>query len=102
MSYSTSQLEKDGFNQTHLTQLVRIGILVVHRKAGYWLLSIPNCGQFYKKFLAGRKALISTVKKTKYQEISKNELEIRSISKKIELGLEYHIFDLIGSDSIEW
>jgi len=100
MSYSTQDLEKNGFNQEHLTQLVRIGILAVHRKAGNWLLSIPNCGQFYKKFLAGRKALMSVIQKTKFREISKYELENRNLSKKVELGLEYHIYDLIGSDTV--
>ncbi|RWS10269.1 serine/threonine-protein kinase 19-like isoform X2 [Dinothrombium tinctorium] len=101
MTFTTSQLKEEyGFTENNISELIRNGLLAVHRTVGFWLLSLPSCGNFVKEFITGRKALISYIRRAKFSEILKNELEKKKIP-KVTLNLEYHILDIVGSDSVQ-
>lgn len=106
---------------------MKSGVLTV-RDAGSWWLSIPNSGKFIKYFikgrfltldthavgfhlvrfniwsflLTGRKAVLGMVKKSKYGEILKTELEGRRTTSQVKFQMKYHIHDIIGADLVEW
>ncbi|XP_016112956.1 serine/threonine-protein kinase 19-like isoform X3 [Sinocyclocheilus grahami] len=75
LSFNKEKMLKEFlFTDPAITQLVKSGVLTV-RDAGSWWLSIPNSGKFIKYFIKGRKAVLGMVKKSKYGEILKTELE---------------------------
>ncbi|XP_019641995.1 PREDICTED: uncharacterized protein LOC109483423 [Branchiostoma belcheri] len=80
-------------------QLVNAGVLTV-RDLGSWWLAIPGAGLFVKLFTKGRKAVLASIRKSKYKEILKQELESRKMSASVKLGMSYHIHDIIGADLV--
>ncbi|CAG2104989.1 unnamed protein product [Medioppia subpectinata] len=62
--------------------------------------SVPNAGEFAKSFDFGKKFLLSIIKKCKYKEILGSELMKKRLPKDMKFSLEYHIYDLIGSQVI--
>ena len=90
------------FNDENISELIRCGLLARHRNVGIFLFSLPNAGEFVKHFDFGKKALISIISKTKYKEISKSDLLKRRLSKDMKFSIEFHVYDLIGSDLIVW
>lgn len=102
---------------------MKSGVLTV-RDAGSWWLSIPNSGKFIKyfikgrcvywrfnifywiipdhNFLTGRKAVLGMVKKSKYGEILKTELEERRTTSQVKFQMKYHIHDIVGAELVEW
>lgn len=107
---------------------MKSGVLTV-RDAGSWWLSIPNSGKFIKyfikgrwvyhktrvrcfnncywiisdhSFLTGRKAVLGMVKKSKYGEILKTELEERRTTSQVKFQMKYHIHDIVGAELVEW
>ncbi|XP_038841657.1 serine/threonine-protein kinase 19-like isoform X1 [Salvelinus namaycush] len=81
-------------------QLVKSGVLTV-RDAGSWWLSIPNSGRFTKYLIQGRKAVLGMVKKSKYNEVLKAELEERQTNSQVKFQIKYHIHDIIGAELVE-
>lgn len=101
LSFSKGQMLKEfSFTDSEITQLVKSGVLTV-RDAGSWWLAIPNSGRFTKYFIQGRKAVLNMVKKSKYNEILKAELEGRRTKSQIKLDIKYHIHDIIGAELVE-
>ncbi|TRY88029.1 hypothetical protein DNTS_026622 [Danionella cerebrum] len=101
LSFDKHQLITDLlFSDAEITQLVKAGVLTV-KDAGSWWLAIPNSGKFIKYLLEGRRAVLNMVKKSKYGEILKNELEERRTTSKIKFKMKYHIHDLIGAELVE-
>ncbi|XP_015795849.1 serine/threonine-protein kinase 19 [Tetranychus urticae] len=99
---TSAQLREEyQFSDDQIKELVHNGVLAVHRTVGSWLLSLPNCGHFYKIFTAGRNALLSMIKRTKYHEINRTELFNRKMPKDVQLGIAYHVLDLIGGDFVQ-
>jgi serine/threonine-protein kinase 19 len=90
------------FNDKNISELIRCGLLATHRNVGTFLLSIPNAGEFVKNFDIGKKALISMFKKAKYNEISKTDIQRRKLPKEAKFSIQFHVYDLIGSDLIRW
>ncbi|KAK2915808.1 hypothetical protein QQF64_024168 [Cirrhinus molitorella] len=88
------------FKDSEITQLVKSGVLTV-RDAGSWWLSIPNSGKFIKYFIKGRKAVLGMVRKAKYGEILKTELEGRRTTAQVKFQMKYHIHDIIGAELVE-
>uniref|UniRef100_A0A3Q3WZY1 Uncharacterized protein n=1 Tax=Mola mola TaxID=94237 RepID=A0A3Q3WZY1_MOLML len=88
------------FTDSEITQLVKSGVLTV-RDAGSWWLSIPNSGKFTKYFIQGRKAVLGMVKKSKYSEVLKVELEERRTTSHVKFHMKYHIHDIIGAELVE-
>ncbi|XP_076458725.1 winged helix repair factor 1-like [Babylonia areolata] len=88
------------FSDSEITQLVKASILTV-RDVGSWWLSIPNAGVFMKSFTRGRKALLTMIRKSKYKEILRGDLEQRQWPKVARLGISYHIHDIMGADLVD-
>ncbi|XP_055740272.1 serine/threonine-protein kinase 19-like isoform X2 [Salvelinus fontinalis] len=89
-----------GFDAEAFGQLVKSGVLTV-RDAGSWWLSIPNSGRFTKYLIQGRKAVLGMVKKSKYNEVLKAELEERQTNSQVKFQIKYHIHDIIGAELVE-
>ncbi|KAF4092659.1 hypothetical protein AMELA_G00023170 [Ameiurus melas] len=101
LSFSKCQmLQEFLFTDSEITQLMKSGVLTV-RDAGSWWLSIPNSGRFTKYFIQGRKAVLGMVKKSKYNEILKADLEGRRTKSQVRFDIKYHIHDIIGAELVE-
>lgn len=101
LSFSKDRMLREFlFTDSEITQLVKSGVLTV-RDAGSWWLSIPNSGKFTKYFIQGRKAVLNIVKKSKYGEVLKAELEERRTSSNIKFHMKYHIHDIVGAELVE-
>ncbi|KAM7386846.1 hypothetical protein PAMA_009466 [Pampus argenteus] len=101
LSFSKDKMLREYlFTDSEITQLVKSGVLTV-RDAGSWWLSIPNSGKFTKYFIQGRKAVLSMVKKSKYSEVLKAELEERRTTSQVKFHMKYHIHDIVGAELVE-
>lgn len=63
------------------------------------LLIGTNC--FHPLFLSGRKAVLGMVKKSKYSEVLKAELEERRTTSHVKFHMKYHIHDIVGAELVE-
>ncbi|XP_054718464.1 serine/threonine-protein kinase 19-like isoform X2 [Uloborus diversus] len=99
MSYSKNVLNEYGMKDENISELIQQGVLTARDVGCYWL-SIPRVGEFVKTFLYGRRATLQYVRRTKYKEILQSELRQRKLPRKALLGILYHIYDIIGSDSV--
>ncbi len=52
--------------------------------------------------MTGRKAVLGMVKKSKYGEILKTELEGRRTTSHVKFQMKYHVHDIIGAELVEW
>lgn len=93
-------LKKFLFTDSEITQLVKSGVLTV-RDAGSWWLSIPNSGKFTKYFIQGRKAVLGMIKKSKYSEVLKTDLEERRTPTQVKFHMKYHVHDIVGAELAE-
>ncbi|KAK7940346.1 hypothetical protein WMY93_003672 [Mugilogobius chulae] len=100
LSFSKDQMRDFLFTDAEITQLVKSGVLTV-RDAGSWWLSIPNSGKYTKYFIQGRKAVINMVKKSKYNEVLKADLEDRKTPSQVKFHMKYHIHDIVGAELVE-
>lgn len=101
LSFSKDKMLREFlFTDAEITQLVKSGVLTV-RDAGSWWLSIPNSGKFTKYLLQGRKAVLSMVKKSKYSEVLKADLEGRKTTSQVKFHMKYHIHDIVGAELVE-
>lgn len=101
LSFSKDQMLHDFlFTDAEITQLVKSGVLTV-RDAGSWWLSIPNSGKFTKYFIQGRKAVLNMVRKSKYNEVLKADLEDRKTPSQVKFHMKYLIHDIVGAELVE-
>lgn len=101
LSFSKDKMLREFlFTDSEITQLVKSGVLTV-RDAGSWWLSIPNSGKFTKYFIQGRKAVLGMVKKSKYGEVLKAEIEERKTKSNVKFHMKYHIHDIVGAELVE-
>uniref|UniRef100_A0A3P9J366 Serine/threonine kinase 19 n=1 Tax=Oryzias latipes TaxID=8090 RepID=A0A3P9J366_ORYLA len=101
LSFSKDKMLREFlFTDSEITQLVKSGVLTV-RDAGSWWLSIPNTGKFIKNFIQGRKAVLGMVKKSKYGEVLKDDLEQRKTTSHVKFHIKYHISDIVGAELVE-
>ncbi|XP_041634118.1 serine/threonine-protein kinase 19-like [Cheilinus undulatus] len=101
LSFSKDKMLREfQFTDSEITQLVKSGVLTV-RDAGSWWLSIPNSGKFTKYFIQGRKAVLGMVKKSKYGEVLKADLEERRTTSLVKFHMKYHIHDIVGAELVE-
>uniref|UniRef100_A0A3B4Z3H4 Serine/threonine kinase 19 n=1 Tax=Seriola lalandi dorsalis TaxID=1841481 RepID=A0A3B4Z3H4_SERLL len=99
LSFSKDKMLREFLFTDSEIQLVKSGVLTV-RDAGSWWLSIPNTGKFTKYFIQ-RKAVLGMVKKSKYSEVLKAELEERRTSSQVKFHMKYHIHDIVGAELVE-
>ncbi|KAL4658998.1 serine/threonine-protein kinase 19 [Arapaima gigas] len=88
------------FTDSEITQLVKCGVLTV-KDAGSWWLSIPNSGKFIKYFIQGRKAVLGMIRKSKYSEMLKSDLEERQPTSQVKFPIKYHIHDVVGAELVD-
>ncbi|XP_030646673.1 serine/threonine-protein kinase 19 [Chanos chanos] len=101
LSFNKDKMLKEFlFTDSEITHLVKSGVLTV-RDAGSWWLSIPNSGKFTKYFMQGRKAVLGMVKKSKYGEILKTDLEERKTTSQVKFPMKYHVHDIVGAELVE-
>ncbi|XP_019482188.1 PREDICTED: serine/threonine-protein kinase 19 isoform X3 [Hipposideros armiger] len=101
LSFQQDQMTQTfGFRDTEITQLVNAGVLTV-RDAGSWWLAVPGAGRFIKYFVKGRQAVLGMVRKAKYRELLLSELLGRRPPAAVQLGLAYHVHDLIGAQLVD-
>lgn len=101
LSFSKDKMLREFlFTDSEITQLVKSGVLTV-RDAGSWWLSIPNSGKFTKYFIQGRKAVLGMVKKSKYGEVLKADIEERRTTSQVKFHMKYHIHDIVGAELVE-
>jgi len=94
-------IETYGLNESNIKELVSLGVISLHQSVGFYILSIPSCGDYSKKFEDGRKAILNIIKKNKFKEILKPNLMTRKLPFEVKLPILYHILDLIGSNRVE-
>ncbi|CAL8306459.1 unnamed protein product [Merluccius merluccius] len=101
LSFNKDKMLKDFlFTDSQITQLVKSGVLTV-RDAGSWWLAIPNSGKFTKYFIQGRKAVLTMIKKSKYSEVLKEQLEERLPNAQVKFQIKYHIHDIVGAELVQ-
>ncbi|CAG5897760.1 unnamed protein product, partial [Menidia menidia] len=101
LSFSKDKMLREFlFTDSEITLLVKSGVLTV-RDAGSWWLSIPNSGKFTKYFIKGRKAVLGMVKKSKYSEVLKADIEERRTTSQVKFHMKYHIHDIVGAELVE-
>lgn len=94
--------EEHLLNEANIRDLIQKGLLAMHRTAGSYLLSIPNCGEFAKDFSTGKRILLKFICKSKFREILQSELERRPLPRENRLPFQYYVLDIIGSNAVEW
>lgn len=92
--------ERFNLSEDDIRDLVSAGLLAMRSATSYWF-SFPNAGEFMKIYLKGRKAVINTIKKSKFREILQSELEQRKLKRSEKLGMSYYIHDIMGADLVQ-
>ncbi|VTJ75641.1 serine/threonine-protein kinase 19 [Marmota monax] len=101
LSFQQEQMTQTfGFRDPEITHLVKAGVFTV-RDAGSWWLAVPGAGRFIKYFVKGRQAVLGMVRKAKYRELLLSELLGRRAPATVQLGLAYHVHDLIGAQLVD-
>lgn len=92
-------LQERGFQEAQISELVQRGLLTL-RDVGRWWLGLPGAGAFVKVLLHGRKATLQTLRRSKYRELLRSELESRRLPRSAKLGIAYHVYDAVGADLV--
>ncbi|KAK7174111.1 hypothetical protein R3I93_001325 [Phoxinus phoxinus] len=101
LSFNKEKMLKEFlFTDSEITRLVKSGVLTVRDVGSRWL-SIPNSGKFIKYFIKGRKAVLGMVKKSRYGEILKTELEGRRTTSHVKFQMKSHVHDIVGAELVE-
>jgi len=66
-----STLAQSGFLENDIKGLVQDRLLTVRTPSTYWFC-FPGAGEFMKSYIKGRQAIMSVIKKSKYQQILQN------------------------------
>ncbi|CAM9582107.1 unnamed protein product, partial [Hapterophycus canaliculatus] len=81
------------------SKLVRAGFLLPRRDVGreeaYWF-SMPQLGKVVLAISRGRKDVVGALKRTRYKEMRRAELEAKNPAKSTGLPLSFHVRDLLG------
>ncbi|XP_057367027.1 serine/threonine-protein kinase 19-like [Daphnia carinata] len=99
ISVEKAVLISAGFTETDIKTIINNCLLTVRTSTTYWF-AFPGAGEFMKVYAKGRQNVIRLVKKSKYQQILQNELGQRDMRKTVQLGVQYHIHDIIGADLV--
>eukprot|EP01095_Lingulamoeba_sp_RSL-Kostka_P011194 TRINITY_DN4194_c0_g1_i2.p1 TRINITY_DN4194_c0_g1~~TRINITY_DN4194_c0_g1_i2.p1 ORF type:complete len:321 (+),score=72.38 TRINITY_DN4194_c0_g1_i2:118-1080(+) len=95
-------------NQSEILKpLTQTGILL-SKASSFSILSdeieyyfgIPLSGSFFKQVIDGRKEILTAIRRKRFKEYYINELKKRTL-KKTNLGVDFHLKDLIGLGYIE-
>eukprot|EP01114_Cavostelium_apophysatum_P023228 TRINITY_DN8691_c0_g1_i2.p1 TRINITY_DN8691_c0_g1~~TRINITY_DN8691_c0_g1_i2.p1 ORF type:complete len:340 (-),score=53.78 TRINITY_DN8691_c0_g1_i2:710-1729(-) len=96
---ATDEEAKETLSEDNITLLVNSGFLLQREVNVYWL-SIPHAGALLKMLVAGRKEIVSMLKRQKWKELLASEMETKNL-RYSSLGVPFHLKDLIGQGVIE-
>lgn len=91
------QCGDEGDCETCVQWLVECGALVAADATNFFW-AIPNGGAFLKALLAGRKEAMAIVKRSKFRELPRKQLEQKPL--RSPLGWNFHLRDLLGADAL--
>jgi len=85
--------------QKNLFLLIRSGLIVVRNDSSYWF-NVPGTGGIYRACESARKDIVLMLKHQKFKEALEQDILKKKLrySKKLDLGIMYHIKDLIGEN----
>ncbi|XP_022706368.1 serine/threonine-protein kinase 19-like [Varroa jacobsoni] len=98
--FTREQLEKHDFSERQVSDLIRMGVLSLRTIVGSYWLSIPGVGDYVRHLETGRKALIQILKRTKFKQILRSDLEQKKIARS-RFSMSYLIDDALGKDLLE-
>eukprot|EP01135_Chromosphaera_perkinsii_P000272 Nk52_evm41s62 gene=Nk52_evmTU41s62 len=93
-------MRKYGFSDQEVTTLIRFGLLTMRDLHSFWL-AIPGMGSFRKHYINGRTEILKMIDKAKYHEMLFKDLKVKKL-KNSKLSTEYHMYDVIGADKVNW
>ncbi|XP_032533158.1 serine/threonine-protein kinase 19 [Chiroxiphia lanceolata] len=99
LSYDSGAMERRGFGDRDVTQLVVSGVLTV-RDAGSWWLAVPGVGRFVRALLRGRRAVLSVVRRSRHREVPLRELQRAKPPPGARLGVPFLLHDLLGAQEL--
>ncbi|EGD75719.1 hypothetical protein PTSG_07836 [Salpingoeca rosetta] len=95
-----AMLTAQGFSVLDIPRLVQAGVLrIMPGSDGLFSLGLPNLGTFAKELLEGRKQLLATIRRKKYKEALRVDLEKVAL-KETRLPVQYHVLDVMGCSHI--
>ncbi len=83
-----------------ITYLIQNCFLTIKDSHAYFH-TIPNLGQLFNFVSNARGSIRFVISKKKYKEMNIYELKHRNLKKLKQLGLMYHLFDVIGNDMVK-
>lgn len=99
LTFNKATLNRWGFQEKDITQLLHCGMLTV-REVGSWWLAFPGAGIFMKCYRKGRDAMLRTIRTRRRKEILIQELEGRQLQAVNPLGMKYHLHDILGAEHV--
>ena len=86
-----------------MRQLQQAGLLRLDTQcvsANVFWLGIPRIGKFVKQVAAGRREVLQLLKRQRYKELLRSELDNRKLRFST-LGMDFHLTDLFGLELVE-
>lgn len=91
-----------------VTHLVSLGLLTPKRsqhdvkqayaRPSYWF-SVPQMGVFVKSLVSGRKELLGFIKRARYKEILRSNLNLKQL-RSTKLGIDFHVRDAVATGAV--
>lgn len=99
-------MNRAGFGEPAIRKFMNLGLLTATDSSiSSKQLSFPGLGLYVPVLLDGRKMLLNQIRKSKYSQILQSELVNRSIARcnigDECLGIELHLYDIYGSNSVK-
>ena len=89
-----------GFTAAEIPRLVQTGVIGVQSgEDQLYKLSLPNAGPFVRELLVGRKQLLTCVRRKKFKEALKRDLQKQKLS-STRLPVTYHVLDVLGLSGV--
>lgn len=105
-TYTIDELNRAGFGEPAIRKFMNLGLLTaIDSSISSKQLSFPGLGLYVRVLLDGRKMLLNQIRKSKYSQMLQSELVNRSIARcnigDECLGIELHLYDIYGSNSVK-
>lgn len=75
---------------------MRLGALTICDSLDHYWISFPGARCFVKALLSGRKKLLTTLRKAKYQQLLESDVMHRGLPHNQHISMEFHVLDAIG------
>eukprot|EP00160_Parvularia_atlantis_P000030 Unigene10023_Nuclearia_a/m.30622 Unigene10023_Nuclearia_a/g.30622 ORF Unigene10023_Nuclearia_a/g.30622 Unigene10023_Nuclearia_a/m.30622 type:complete len:134 (-) Unigene10023_Nuclearia_a:48-449(-) len=91
--------EEMGATEEEIAFLVRSGFMTLRDGSSLWF-SVPQLGSYVVQLTNGRSDVLAILRRRKFHEIAERVL-VRKRLRRSQLGWEYHLSDLAGTQDIE-